>query len=481
MSQFQSYESYEADENSHTEYHTQHKPCEAYTQGYYSQVPTPVRSYQNVLGQTSHHNIQQPSGPKEQYQVTPGMEVEVLRAWMEHLPNGSQGIVVKANVDGRHVVRWHAFPGVTGTVSAFDDNWRVVTRQDAETVYAIAQNEYSSPPAPASNGSTPNSSRPSSPSSTYSFGMSCSSEKDETPAAKKEPRTDIATAIVYDWDDTLLPSHFLAKIGAEPITGALAHIDPASVRQLADIEDMVCKILKRSIEAVGEGNVIIITAAQNGWIDISAEAFMPRTIPYLEKCHIISARSMFEPQGVSISHWKHYAFQFALQNYFQCEWGVSVNTQNGQAELKQPKQAPKAWRSSVCLTNYVSAGESADAGTAASAAMMQQVEEQDAKYWSTRGQNALAHQLETAIAEGEIRTMEENLAMYKMVISIGDSHSEWLAATQVSQCCPNTFLKTLKLQDRPSLADLTHELQTLEYHLTALLSEQKHSAYELHG
>lgn len=61
-----------------------------------------------------------------------------------------------------------------------------------------------------------------------------------------------------------------------------------------------------SIEA---GKTFIITNAAEGWVEFSAQKFLPKVYPLLEKITIISARTKYEsffPQDVS--QWKLHAF-----------------------------------------------------------------------------------------------------------------------------------------------------------------------------
>lgn len=57
------------------------------------------------------------------------------------------------------------------------------------------------------------------------------------------------------------------------------------------------------------GKVFIITNAAEGWVEFSAQKFMPAVAPFLERITIISARTKYEshfPQDVS--QWKLHAF-----------------------------------------------------------------------------------------------------------------------------------------------------------------------------
>ena len=84
-----------------------------------------------------------------------------------------------------------------------------------------------------------------------------------TPNMKPKQHNSI---IIFDWDDTLLPTTFLTPGG----------------------------IFDELTEAVEKGNVHIITNAGRGWVEYSAKRFYPSILPILSKIKIISARRQYE-------------------------------------------------------------------------------------------------------------------------------------------------------------------------------------------
>lgn len=61
-----------------------------------------------------------------------------------------------------------------------------------------------------------------------------------------------------------------------------------------DIDKYACKLLNLSM---GSGRVLIITNAAEGWVELSAAKFMPRTAELLRlnpDIEIISARTKYE-------------------------------------------------------------------------------------------------------------------------------------------------------------------------------------------
>ena len=109
--------------------------------------------------------------------------------------------------------------------------------------------------------------------------------------------------IIFDWDDTLLPTSFLTPGGVFDENMKIPEIE---MDKLSKLEHAVLKILT---EAVEKGNVYIITNAGNGWVEYSANKFYPSIMPILEKIKIISARGLYEKMYPGNSRqWKIEAF-----------------------------------------------------------------------------------------------------------------------------------------------------------------------------
>jgi len=114
--------------------------------------------------------------------------------------------------------------------------------------------------------------------------------------------------IIFDWDDTLLPTSFLTKGGNfyEEM-----QLSPSEQKKMLELQDLVLELLNETIE---KGTVYIITNAGKGWVEYSAERFYPKITPILDKIQIISARGEYENEYPGNSRqWKIEAF-LMLQN-----------------------------------------------------------------------------------------------------------------------------------------------------------------------
>jgi len=119
------------------------------------------------------------------------------------------------------------------------------------------------------------------------------------------PAVQSGTVIIFDWDDTLLSSSFLASQGyrLDTVLPPCEDVDSA----LKSLESSVTAVLSFALQF---GEVHIITNAETGWVQLSASKFLPAVVPLLSKVQIISARSTYEDlYPDSPVKWKFCAFQ----------------------------------------------------------------------------------------------------------------------------------------------------------------------------
>ena len=94
--------------------------------------------------------------------------------------------------------------------------------------------------------------------------------------------------IIFDWDDTLLPTTFLESKG---IFESVIEFTKFEKQKLTEIEDIILQLLTL---AVDKGDVYIITNADKGWVEYSSRIFYPSLSYILKKIKIISAKSKFQ-------------------------------------------------------------------------------------------------------------------------------------------------------------------------------------------
>jgi hypothetical protein len=112
----------------------------------------------------------------------------------------------------------------------------------------------------------------------------------------------------FDWDDTLLCSSYLMSHKLHVLSTdeeLRSHFDA-----LNKVANAVINLLAIALQF---SPVCIVTNAQDGWIQQSAQRFLPSVIPWLRHVDIISARSMYEQKHPNTPViWKYAAFKDIL-------------------------------------------------------------------------------------------------------------------------------------------------------------------------
>jgi hypothetical protein len=121
------------------------------------------------------------------------------------------------------------------------------------------------------------------------------------------------TIIILDWDDTICPSttcmrtHGLSVLGAPP-DGELAEALEALTREAQALVEKACELAEK---------VVVVTNAEEGWVDLSCKAWMPGIKDTISSCEVCSARSTWEPRGIaSPAGWKARAFEDAIDKFY---------------------------------------------------------------------------------------------------------------------------------------------------------------------
>jgi hypothetical protein len=122
---------------------------------------------------------------------------------------------------------------------------------------------------------------------------------------------------IFDWDDTLLPSTWMARLEKHYGMGVGALVRPF----LDSLQDQVCVLLDSVIK---HGySPFLITNSQFGWVELSASRYMPKVLDKLHelKIPIISAQTSyaaanpdkFDPKSPNM--WKNAAFWDVMKDF----------------------------------------------------------------------------------------------------------------------------------------------------------------------
>ncbi|ETO07351.1 hypothetical protein RFI_30043 [Reticulomyxa filosa] len=127
----------------------------------------------------------------------------------------------------------------------------------------------------------------------------------ETPKAREQKTHKI---LILDWDNTILPSDYLEHLGYKA-----DNADKGLPVELSVLEAQVCRLLTVAIDELSCDNVIVMTNAKKGWVELSALRFLPQSVRLLKRLHILSARSMFEAKYPQAFQWKHRCMHYIMQ------------------------------------------------------------------------------------------------------------------------------------------------------------------------
>mmetsp|Transcript_44804 Transcript_44804/g.87789 ORF Transcript_44804/g.87789 Transcript_44804/m.87789 type:complete len:279 (+) Transcript_44804:67-903(+) len=165
--------------------------------------------------------------------------------------------------------------------------------------------------------------------------------------------------IIFDWDDTICPSTFVAKVNVATSKDLPQHFQI--------IFDELCKCAEKLLtEASKHGEVVIITNAMEGWVEYSAERFVPKLLPVLKGIKIISARSRYEEFFPKKSLcWKAAAFAHEVNEIFNITKESSFsNNSTLITEVSSPNCSTSSTSSKRRRREIISFGDSMDERTA---------------------------------------------------------------------------------------------------------------------
>jgi hypothetical protein len=89
--------------------------------------------------------------------------------------------------------------------------------------------------------------------------------------------------LILDWDDTLLPSSWLNKVVPS---------DDIVLSMLDDLEHKLANLLTGAVLKLGL-TVIIVTNAEEGWVEHSCGRYLPKLLQLLSGIRIVSARTAY--------------------------------------------------------------------------------------------------------------------------------------------------------------------------------------------
>jgi len=113
----------------------------------------------------------------------------------------------------------------------------------------------------------------------------------------------VESLLIFDWDDTLCPTSWLKdqglmEDGAQP-----------SEEQWTILQQLAGRVHQTLEMATQVGHVVIVTNAQQDWVQFSCAVWMGAVADVLQKVDVVSARSTYEHCAQDPSEWKRLAFE----------------------------------------------------------------------------------------------------------------------------------------------------------------------------
>lgn len=121
---------------------------------------------------------------------------------------------------------------------------------------------------------------------------------------------EVESLIIFDWDDTLLPTTWIHQSGLL-LPGMMPSTEQCA--QLGTLSESAWMTLQTAIQM---GKVVIITNAEQGWIEKSCTMFMPSLVKLLKTLDIVSARSTYKQISQEPSEWKQLAFEYEVGLFY---------------------------------------------------------------------------------------------------------------------------------------------------------------------
>jgi len=119
------------------------------------------------------------------------------------------------------------------------------------------------------------------------------------------------TLIIFDWDDTLLPTSWIASQRLLDVR-AIEEIKLQPWHRTL-LEESAKHAVSTLCAAQQFGTVAIITNSSEGWIQQSCAIFMPALLPHISSLRLVSARTA---GGVDPLYWKDVTFNKVIRNVF---------------------------------------------------------------------------------------------------------------------------------------------------------------------
>jgi len=152
------------------------------------------------------------------------------------------------------------------------------------------------------------------------------------------------TLIIFDWDDTLICSSYLNEMDGMCV--------PAAVEQQLHACERGSAQLLQLAQSLGQ--TLIITNAQEGWVESSAEMWAPSLLPLVQKIRVVSARSRYEDvHPMDPMKWKVETFKDVQREFDSTVITNVVSLGDSEYEMEAARLMAKGFQqSSIKLVKF---------------------------------------------------------------------------------------------------------------------------------
>eukprot|EP01066_Platyproteum_vivax_P014091 Platyproteum_vivax@DN6338_c0_g1_i1.p1 len=119
-----------------------------------------------------------------------------------------------------------------------------------------------------------------------------------------ESETHSATLVIFDWDDTLMPTSWITSKPTSDLTS----------EEVETVDKLCTKALNALSAACRMGTVVIVTNSHPQWIELSCSLFMPALWTLVRNIPCVSAKQLFGKEGTPYE-WKSQAFKEVVAQF----------------------------------------------------------------------------------------------------------------------------------------------------------------------
>eukprot|EP00747_Dinoflagellata_sp_TGD_P207115 gnl/TRDRNA2_/TRDRNA2_80727_c0_seq1.p1 gnl/TRDRNA2_/TRDRNA2_80727_c0~~gnl/TRDRNA2_/TRDRNA2_80727_c0_seq1.p1 ORF type:complete len:371 (-),score=75.84 gnl/TRDRNA2_/TRDRNA2_80727_c0_seq1:62-1087(-) len=293
----------------------------------------------------------------------------------------------------------------------------------------------------------------------------------ETSASQADFHKPEQTLIVYDWDDTLCPSCWIQD-NQPPLS--FFRPPPRQEKWLGPLRQLEKLVEGLLLTSMRLGEVVIVTNAQEPWVEQSCRNFLPGVEPLLRKIPVIYAHAVYDELGIEEAQGAAAASRVQAELNRQATLETSSHSGLPGAFAASPEGGASVGTVLTGGTGGSSPGLSPGGAPGMYNRGGRRSSERDASAQLTRGTTNESVDLEVAPQRWKEAAFRRELKRFysryknqswKNIVSVGDSHYERDAIREVILGRPTKTkrcrTKTAKMLDEPTIEELIKQVKVI--------------------